>query len=199
MIVLHAEGQTCNKFFIYLGFMADSIESGEKIIILSPDVSIKHYTNLQQTSKLKFPFYNERVANFFGYNNYINLLRIFWGNKFSQRLLSLFFKLIPGVNFVIASSGSHKTNNHRKYAVELKKRFEPNSNVIEDVFSVFKESRTKSEIICGIHIRYGDYKTYKGGRYYYSLEQYHALMLNIKKLFSNKTVTFFISSNEILI
>jgi len=63
---------------------------------------------------------------------------------------------------------------------------------------VFKSVRAKFEIIIGVHIRYGDYKIWNEGKYYYSLGQYHLLMLNIKRIFLNRSITFFISSNEVI-
>ncbi len=196
MIILHAKGQTCNKFFIYLGFFGDSIESGEKIVVLSPDITIRDYPNLTDSHILKFPFYSVRIANFIGYKTYINSLNIIFGNKIIVKVLFVFFKFIPGIKFLVVASGDHKSKNHLQYAVEFKKLFIPNITVISEVDNVFQNFRTQAEIICGVHIRYRDYKYFKGGKYFYQLEEYHSLMLNIKNLFFNYSVAFFISSDE---
>ena len=56
--------------------------------------------------------------------------------------------------------------------------------------------RQQADIVIGVHIRHGDYKTFENGRYYYTLDEYYNFMLKIKKLYANKRVAFFISSNE---
>ena len=56
--------------------------------------------------------------------------------------------------------------------------------------------RQTAEIVIGVHIRHGDYKTWRGGRFYYTFEDFHHFMLQIKALYSDKRVAFFISSNE---
>jgi hypothetical protein len=56
--------------------------------------------------------------------------------------------------------------------------------------------RRDNDLVVGIHIRHGDYKTFWDGRYYYTLEEYHQFMLQIKALHPDKRVAFFISSNE---
>lgn len=196
MIILHTIGQTCNKFFIYLGYMGESVETGKKIIILSPDITIKDYPNLSKSTIIKFPFYSNRMVELFGYDNYLKFLRYIWENRFVVRFMSILFKLVPNTNFIIAASGTHKSRNHLKYDKEFKKMFKPDKLIISEVDKVFEQVRKNSEIICGVHIRYGDYKYWKDGKYYYSLEQYHKVMLNVKKIFPNKSVVFFISSNE---
>lgn len=196
MLIIHAEGQTCNKFFIYLNFIGACIESGEKIVILSPDITIKDYSNFYHSNIIKFPFYNDRIACCFGYKNYINFLKIIWCNKYILRLLSVLFRWVPGIDFVISSSGSHKSKKHLKYAIELKNIFRPNFDIRSEVDFMFLKIKASYEIICGVHIRRGDYKLWNDGKYYYSIKQYHSFMLNIKKIFPNQTVAFFITSNN---
>ena len=53
-----------------------------------------------------------------------------------------------------------------------------------------------SDIVVGVHIRRGDYATWNDGRFFYELEDYHQFMLNVKELYKDRKVSFFISSNE---
>jgi len=49
----------------------------------------------------------------------------------------------------------------------------------------------------GLHIRRGDYATWLGGRYFYSLEQYREQAISLaERLFPNQDVEFLIASNE---
>ena len=52
------------------------------------------------------------------------------------------------------------------------------------------------EIIIALHIRRGDYKTFKNGMYYYSINDYKNIMDNIINVFKDKNVHFLICSNE---
>lgn len=196
MIILHAEGQTCNKFFTYLKYLGDSLESGEKIVILSPDADIQYYPDLLSTKLIKFPFYFRFISNTIGYKNNIKVLYFLFGNKYITKLLKNAFKIIPGVSFIIAPTGSNKSKNYQKHDAEIKRRFTPTQEIMKSVESVFDIKRLSTQIICGVHIRYGDYKNWEGGKYYFSVQQYHAKMLEVKEIFSNKNVAFFISSNE---
>lgn len=196
MIILHAEGQTGNKFFTYLRYLGDCIETGEKIIILSPDISLHYYPNLIDSKLIQFPFYFKLTSNIIGYKNNIKMLYYLFGNKYITRLLNRFFKIIPGVQFIVAPTGSNQSKNHFKHSKKIKKLFTPNQEVVKSVESAFNEKKTTPKIICGVHLRFGDYKTFEGGKYYFSLKQYHLKMLEIKEAFPNQDVAFFISSNE---
>ncbi|MDD4728555.1 MAG: hypothetical protein PHN55_07370 [Dysgonamonadaceae bacterium] len=196
MIILNAAGQTCNKFFTYLKYLGDSLETGEKIVILSPDVSLQHYPNLINSKQIKFPFYFKVISNVIGYQKNIKYLYFLFGNRYSIKFLNSFFKLIPRVRFINAPTGSNKSKNYNKHTTEIKNIFTPNQQIIQNVESVFNEIRITHQIICGVHLRYGDYKTFEGGKYYYSEDQYHSKMLEIKEIFPDQNVAFFISSNE---
>jgi hypothetical protein len=51
-------------------------------------------------------------------------------------------------------------------------------------------------ILVGVHIRRGDYLTWRGGQYYYSDSQYRVLMDRVKGAFSPRRVRFLVCSNE---
>ncbi len=53
-----------------------------------------------------------------------------------------------------------------------------------------------TETIIAIHIRRGDYKTFKNGMYYYSINEYSHIIDTIIKLFEAKNVHFLICTNE---
>lgn len=196
MIILHAEGQTGNKFFTYLRYIGDSLESKEKIVILSPDISIQHYPNFLNTKIILFPFYFKSVSRVIGYKNNINYLYYLFGNKFSTNFLKIILKVIPNIQFIVAPTGSNKSLNHFKHSAEIKKIFTPSLQITRMVQSIFNEKRITHQVICGVHLRFGDYKTFQDGKYYYSLKQYHSKMLEVKSIFYDYEVAFFISSNE---
>ena len=62
--------------------------------------------------------------------------------------------------------------------------------------NLVSDLRKNNDILVGVHIRRGDYATWKEGRFFYELKDYHQFMLRIKELYREKRVSFFISSNE---
>ena len=57
-------------------------------------------------------------------------------------------------------------------------------------------ARSEGRCRLGVHIRRGDYATWNDGRFFYELSEYHAFMLRVQQLYSDRRVAFFISSNE---
>ena len=196
MIILHAEGQTGNKFFTYLRYIGDSLETLEKIVILSPDISIKYYPFFLNNNLVNFPFYFHFISRFIGYQNNIKILHYIFGNKYITKVLEILFKFIPYVHFIVAPTGSNQSKNHFKHIVEIKKIFTPSIQITQSVETIFEKIKTTNKIICGVHLRFGDYKTFQGGKYYFSKQQYHSKILELKASFPEKDVAFFISSNE---
>ena len=56
------------------------------------------------------------------------------------------------------------------------------------------DSRPNS-IKLGVHVRRGDYKTWQGGKYYYSDEQYADVILRFASLHKDKDLTVFVCGN----
>lgn len=196
MKIINANGQTCNKFWIYANYLADSIETGEKLVLFAPDISIKDYPNLLNSKNIKFPLYFEKLSKILGYSSYIKLLNFVFANKMSVKIFQVIFSIVPKIHFIDAPVGayiSEKRSKHKNFITEL---LAPNQVIIDEVKTIFEPFKEKNKIICGVHIRRGDYKTFQGGRYFYSNEQYHTLMLNFKNLFPEEEVAFFVSSNE---
>lgn len=55
--------------------------------------------------------------------------------------------------------------------------------------------RARARIVIGVHIRHGDYRTWRGGRFFYGIDCYPALMNRIRELLGGD-VAFLICSDE---
>ena len=90
--------------------------------------------------------------------------------------------------------------NDTRYLAQTKKElqhiFRPRQEIVDKAEAMIANIKKEYDIVVGVHIRHGDYKTFYDGRFYYTLEEYHQIMLNIQNLFSDKHIAFFISSNE---
>ena len=56
--------------------------------------------------------------------------------------------------------------------------------------------RRNADIVIGVHIRQGDYRGWKGGKYFYPTERYAAWMNELAAQFRNRKVAFFVCSDE---
>ena len=196
MKIIFAYGQTCNQFWIYSNYIADALEKKQKIALWLPDISIKDYPNLLKSDFITYPLYSKRFIALLGYKNFIRITQLFLCNKFSVIFFNFFFNFFTKHDFIIADVGVKKSSYRVKYLKEIRTIFTPNLEIVTNVQNFFLDIRKDYQIVIGLHIRYGDYRQYLNGKYFYSLSQYKTLINNITKLFPDKKLIFFIASNE---
>jgi hypothetical protein len=72
-------------------------------------------------------------------------------------------------------------------------------NIVEpyksNVNSFVKSARTHYTTLVGIHIRHGDYKTFEGGKHFYSIPEYKSLINRLFTELTDKNPVFIICSN----
>jgi hypothetical protein len=78
---------------------------------------------------------------------------------------------------------------------ELKRIFRPREEIMQKAETMMDGIRQQADMVVGVHVRHGDYKTFRNGRYYYTIEEFRQFMLRIKQLYADRRVAFFISSN----
>lgn len=83
----------------------------------------------------------------------------------------------------------------KKHAAAVKQYFAP-APKYQDRLDKFRQKFGTKNIIVGIHIRRGDYRTFENGRYFYTLSQYKNMMLGIRSQLGTEHVSFLVSSNE---
>ena len=65
-------------------------------------------------------------------------------------------------------------------------------NTVESLSNRLRES---CNVLVGVHIRHGDYKTFEGGRYFFEVSAYVKIMREIAQQLSPQEVTFLVCSN----
>lgn len=83
-----------------------------------------------------------------------------------------------------------------KHADQLRKYFRPHSKHQERIDSVLKHALKLGDVLVGIHIRHGDYRTWEDGKYFFPAEEYARVMDRLAELFPDKQVAFLIVSDE---
>ena len=140
-------------------------------------------------------------------------------NRISLRILNRqFFKKIKSLNLL-----QHKTDkdfheletNIKKNDITFLRGFIHNQtySIFRDVFSKIKEYFEVSshytskineplkrleecDVIIGVAIRHGDYKTWENGKYYLTTETYQKWMEEVEDLFAHQKIGFLIASDE---
>jgi len=130
-----------------------------------------------------------------GYKKYVKILNYLFLNKYALFLTKHIINLIPGFSFNIEDVGIVKSKFKFKHKNQLMEIFAPNSSIVNEVNNSLNQVNSKFDLTIGIHIRRGDYEFFNNGKYFYSLEEYKKLMIEIKQIFFDKKVLFLIASN----
>lgn len=83
-----------------------------------------------------------------------------------------------------------------KHADAIRAFFTPVAEVRERAEAVVADARSRGDMLVGVHIRRGDYKTFYGGKWFYEVEQYAAVMRAVAALNPDRRVVFLICSDE---
>ena len=160
------------------------------MVILFYDWTIEDFPNLLHCPFIYFPLYHKwYLERGNGWNNYKGLTWKVTHNKRWDKV----FKLLgctKGWDTIADNRYLRQTKQ------ELQHIFRPRNEIMDKAEAKIKEIRSHADIVIGVHVRHGDYKTWRNGRHYYTLEEFHRFMLQLQELFPGKKVSFFISSNE---
>lgn len=83
-----------------------------------------------------------------------------------------------------------------KYRHEIVDLFSFNENISKKAQSFFAASSLPGSLKLGLHIRRGDYKTWKGGMYYFDDETYMAYIQKFAEQFAGRRIDVYICSND---
>ncbi len=189
-IICDAPGQTCNRLWTYVASVAQCIAERKKMVILFYDWTIEDFPNLLHCPFIYFPLWHKwYLEHGNGWNNYKGLTWKVTHHKTWDKIFQ-----------VLDCTKGWQTRTDTRYIQqtlpELKRIFQPKTEIIEKGNRIIKQLKEETDIVVGVHIRRGDYATWNEGRFYYELEDYYQFMLRIQELYKDKKVGFFISSNE---
>lgn len=81
------------------------------------------------------------------------------------------------------------------HAREIREFLRPRAEFLENAAAVVARAREDADVLVGVHVRHGDYRTYRGGKYFYEPDVYAALMRRAEELCAGRRVAFLVCSN----
>lgn len=184
--ILDNTGQLCNKLWSIVNPIIKYGEKNETLVFICWDNDFRHFKNLLNESNFYFPFKFLNSKNK-AHNRFIRAIQILIKNKHYD--LS---KIFPA-KFIYGWENKREINDGAQHS-ELKKIFEP--DILFEIKNLFQINRNRCDIIIGIHIRRGDYKSWQNGKYYYDFQDYVEILTRLSGIFKGKKVKFFIASDE---
>ena len=188
-------GQTCNKFFQYLYYLKKSVENNNVLYIIRPDITVGDYPKLTNNNYIRYPLYSNRIASIIGSRTTVrilykvaDLLEFFHAENF----ISIFTN--GRIKFVDGQDHWNEDIDYTELCSILREIFELNEKDRKPIDELLKKIPQNSTLVA-IHIRGGDYKYWRNGRYYFTPSDYFQFMKKIE-LENNSPTTFLISSNE---
>jgi len=85
----------------------------------------------------------------------------------------------------------------KKHSDYLREFFKFNATVRIESYNTIKRARAQIDVLCGVHVRWGDYREFEGGKYFFPMEVYLQHMKAFESKFPGKKVGFLICGNEV--
>jgi Glycosyl transferase family 11 len=206
IVIWQGNSGLCNRLFLTAYGIALSEATGQKLV----NIHLDHFENL-------FPGTRPRLGlaplRYRAYHAMRFFLRALKRMPYAKRFYSTFSD--DGKNSAYFSPTSEKfisevrsrpvTFIHGWPYLEklnfpntdlIRHKLAPSSSVLEDANAHSTRARQGADVLVGIHMRGGDYRTFWNGRYFYEMSQYRSLMHGMAQLLAPKRVAFLVCSNE---
>ena len=186
IILIEKYGNNCNRLFQSLHFHAKSIDEGSFFLNLSLLGILKYDNAIFRI----FDLIKNLILNFTS-----KILKLFSKNKnYSIQLFGkITLKIVSGWDFRV----NFLTNQYHEELSRIynfKNSLKGKSIKISKKFLSLKDN---GKFLVGIHIRRGDYKTWKNGDYYFEDKIYDNLIKKLRKYFLNqKKDPFFVGVSD---
>jgi hypothetical protein len=84
----------------------------------------------------------------------------------------------------------------RRHAAKIRSHFRPLESIERECRADMDALRQGAGLVVGMHIRQGDYREWRGGRYYYPVSRYAEWMREMAGHFPDRRVAFYVCSDE---
>ncbi|TIO10861.1 alpha-1,2-fucosyltransferase [Mesorhizobium sp.] len=84
----------------------------------------------------------------------------------------------------------------QKHSDKIRAYFQPLGTLEKASREAVEPLRRNADIVIGVHVRHGDYRGWRGGKYFYPVECYAAWMRDLARQFPGRRVSFLVCSDE---
>lgn len=88
------------------------------------------------------------------------------------------------------------SRNCERHRDVIRAYFTPWPHHLAHAHAALEPARRQGRFVIGVHVRRGDYRVFRNGRFYYSHAQYRALMTRCESAFPTENVSFLVCSDE---
>jgi hypothetical protein len=89
------------------------------------------------------------------------------------------------------------TNLVERHAQKIRDYFEPLDKFENAAREIVGTLRREADIVVGVHIRQGDYRHWRNGKFFFEIDRYASWMREIAGQFPGRPVAFFVCSDEV--
>lgn len=222
VLVADKNGQLGNQLFLFAHFISNAIENNYRLYFPAFNELSIYFEHASKNRYGNYPIYS-RVSRFNFINNFFLfiirykvavLYRTIPVSKW-HRIIRLYhtYDLASDPNSYYIMEEEKNFHEKEKLLILQGWRFRSPkcvvkyANIIRPFFELkpfwknkvndlIAGCRKDCDVLIGVHVRRGDYKTFMNGIYFFDDETYRNYMQQVAKLFPGKKVAFLICSNE---
>lgn len=190
MIFVRDKGRMCNNILQYGHVYAWGREHGMKC------VSMRFAYKYNQFNICHTPYHNFLVYAMAKYAARFGILPVagFHDKEDNDEAM----KILEGHKWLVVEGWEVRFYDlFLKYKTEILGLFAFDNKVLHKVKGMMENVRhSKDSIKLGVHVRRGDYKTWNGGKYYYSDEQINEVVQRFSSLHPDSHIDVFVCGND---
>jgi hypothetical protein len=217
VIIANKSGKLGNRLIVFAHFIAYALENNAKIINPAFDEYAGFFRTTRQDLFCRYPLQRSfilggergrRLLYYFTYyltrivvrtravGSQIETIVIDWEDKYSLDSAE-FVELGKRKRLVLAQGWQFRAKScFVKHAEQIREFFRPAEAHENKLAEMLKRIRKECDVLIGVHIRLGDYRSFKGGKYFFEVDKYITLMRQAEELFGDGRVGFLVCSNE---
>lgn len=196
LVLLAQNGRLGNRIWTYANVLAFSVE--HKFGVFNPAFDSKESSFLSTNSKNRKAISNHLFNILSRINNKIHLYpSMNLRNGCLINLDTITPEMLPQTR-IIFLFGLYFFSPEclQKHSDTVRKTFIPNQSISLNVLKNINHVKKNADLLIGVHVRHGDYKSFCDGIMFYSIFEYVQIMRCIKDQFPEQRVTFIICSDE---
>ncbi len=222
VLIADKNGQLGNQLFLFAHFISNAIENNYRLYFPAFNELSVYFENASENRYGSYPirnrFFKSNVLNNAGMlllkytvavlyrtipvTKWYRIIRLYQRhdlniNHYSFYDIEVEEEFSKKENLLILQGWSFRSpkcvNKHRD---KVRNLFHLRKEWRDRVAAFISESRKDCDMLVGVHVRRGDYKTFLNGIYFYDDETYRRNMLQVKALFPGKKIRFIVTSNE---